>query len=402
MLVVAMNYRMHLLGLVGCKELAEEARSLGEHGYYNLGLHDQRLGFQWIQRHIHSFGGSPARVTAMGESAGAHSVLWHMHSLYPVFQRAIVHSSPFHQPLTKADHQAQWDAFYAKLGISPDAPGPVKLAAARSLPVEDIVAAYDNSQPAFPCVDDGFLVNYDPKTIGEASYWGAWPRWAEAVVIGTTKEEGSFCLPGYTAAAPSAMRAGILASVVDAEPSTQAFLAEIADAYGITDTAADQQAAYYALQKFVGDGFFVCHAVETAREAARLGRTVYFEAFDQRDEDQPSLPWLEPGRWAYHAFDVPFLFYAAETQARACYKHVADDMSRAYTKFAHGQEPWASFGAGGRAGVYTGHGIEDEDVGRRVVEGDTLRTTPERRYLFRKSAYKLHLNIFETAAKRQE
>ncbi|KAH8883106.1 alpha/beta-hydrolase, partial [Thozetella sp. PMI_491] len=67
-LVVAMNYRMHILGLVGCQELHEEARGLGEHGYYNLGLHDQRLGFQWIQRHIHLFGGSPTAVTAIGES----------------------------------------------------------------------------------------------------------------------------------------------------------------------------------------------------------------------------------------------------------------------------------------------------------------------------------------------
>lgn len=398
-IVVAMNYRMHLLGLVGCKELREEAHALGEHGYYNLGLHDQRLSFQWIQRHIHRFGGSPTRVTAMGESAGAHSILWHMRSSYPVFQRAIVHSSPFHQPLTRADHQLKWDALFAKLGIAPDAPTGVKLAAARSLSAEEVVAAYDGSQPAFPCVDDGFLVDYDPATIGESNYWGTWPGWVDAVVIGTMKEEGSFCLPEYVSASPSVIRSGIVASAGPG-PSAQSFLAEVADAYGITGSGEQNQpTAFYAMQKFVGDGFFVCHAVETAREAARQGRRVYFEAFDQRDDDQPWLPFLGPGQWAYHAFDVPFLFYAPSTQARPAYKRVADDVSRSYAAFAYGEEPWEPLGTAGRCGVYTGQGLTMEALDDRVKEGDALRTTPERRDLFRRGAYKLHLNIFEAAAR---
>ena len=60
-MVVSCNYRLGALGfLVSTKD--------GLFG--NYGLHDQKVAIQWVQDHIHNFGGDPDRVTLFGESAG--------------------------------------------------------------------------------------------------------------------------------------------------------------------------------------------------------------------------------------------------------------------------------------------------------------------------------------------
>ncbi|KAI0265652.1 Alpha/Beta hydrolase protein [Gloeopeniophorella convolvens] len=70
-LYVSMGYRLSALGF----PVGEEVKKAG---VANLGLHDQRQAFRWVQKYIHAFGGDPAKVTIWGESAGAISAALQM------------------------------------------------------------------------------------------------------------------------------------------------------------------------------------------------------------------------------------------------------------------------------------------------------------------------------------
>lgn len=99
---------------------------VGMFGFYhddnvcNLGLKDQICALGWIKRNIHLFGGDSDRVTLMGQSAGAHSVLCIIAMSEEIlFRRAIVVSAPF---LLKSSLKMKLisQKFLKKLGEHPE------------------------------------------------------------------------------------------------------------------------------------------------------------------------------------------------------------------------------------------------------------------------------------------
>ncbi|KAI1630366.1 Alpha/Beta hydrolase protein [Exophiala viscosa] len=85
---VAMNYRVGLFGFLPA--------NITGRGDSNVGLLDQRLALEWVQRYIHLFGGDPSRVTIMGESAGGGAVMHQITAFGGVgnvpFQQAVLQS----------------------------------------------------------------------------------------------------------------------------------------------------------------------------------------------------------------------------------------------------------------------------------------------------------------------
>ena len=69
----------------GCTEYARRGVILVSVGYrlnvfhlfrsQNYGLHDQLAAIRWVREHIAAFGGDPGRITLMGQSAGAMSIM---------------------------------------------------------------------------------------------------------------------------------------------------------------------------------------------------------------------------------------------------------------------------------------------------------------------------------------
>lgn len=75
-LVVSFNYRVGRFGTFAHPALTAADEDKGLRG--NYGLMDQIAALQWVHRNIARFGGDPARITVVGESAGggsAHNLL---------------------------------------------------------------------------------------------------------------------------------------------------------------------------------------------------------------------------------------------------------------------------------------------------------------------------------------
>ncbi|QCR22700.1 carboxylesterase/lipase family protein [Pontibacter sp. SGAir0037] len=68
---ITVNYRLGAFGFFAHPELTQESphKSSGNYGYM-----DQNAALQWVKKNIAAFGGDPAKVTIVGESAGSISV----------------------------------------------------------------------------------------------------------------------------------------------------------------------------------------------------------------------------------------------------------------------------------------------------------------------------------------
>jgi len=178
--VVGVNYRLGALGFLHWPGVADG----------NMGLLDMVAALRWVRDNIAEFGGDPARVTLVGQSAGAHAIMclltmWETRGL---FERAILQSAPAGwAPQDRAQGRASADALCRALGVTP--------AELVNIPTASILAAqmqvardggrFADIKPPFLPVFDNLA---EPKAFLRAAASEAGSR-DVAMIIGTSREE---------------------------------------------------------------------------------------------------------------------------------------------------------------------------------------------------------------------
>ena len=118
--VVSMNYRINVFGIMAIPELEAPDGRCGNFLYY-----DQHTAFDFIRHNIASFGGDPENMTLIGQSAGAASCETQIKS--PLnkgyFKNAIIQSSAGFATVMKGKENREklyelWSKVYAETGCS--------------------------------------------------------------------------------------------------------------------------------------------------------------------------------------------------------------------------------------------------------------------------------------------
>lgn len=111
--VVTLNYRLGLLGFMAHPQLTAES---SQRASGNYGLMDQTAALKWVQRNIAAFGGDPAKVTVMGQSAGAHAIstLMTTDMAQGTFHKAIMQSVGVMRPTLSLKEAEQYGLRFGK------------------------------------------------------------------------------------------------------------------------------------------------------------------------------------------------------------------------------------------------------------------------------------------------
>ncbi|KAI1319952.1 carboxylesterase [Xylariaceae sp. FL0255] len=284
LIFVSLNYRLGLYGWLA-----------GEGVTPNLGLYDQRFALEWIQQNIHLFGGNPERVTVMGESAGASSIL-HQITAYGGSK-----SVPFHQAIPQSP------AF--QFNINPAVGYETTFAVAskvtgKSITTVDQLRELNSSILSTINEDTVYLANHGDFNFGPAPDGTFVPKLPQILL-----SEGKFahdvnllishCGNESVEFAPEISTEAQLLSGLQAtfpEASNTTINTLLTDIYPPPSASTSWKTEFARAVQFTTDAFFAC---TTTYLAHAKGNTTYNYLF--------AYP---PG---YHAEDTPYVFFNGDT-----------------------------------------------------------------------------------------
>ena len=352
--VVTVNYRLGALGFASLPELDAESPT---HSSGNYALMDQQAALRWVKDNIKAFGGDPARVTAMGESAGAFSIWSHLASpgARGLFQRAITMSGPNASlsngmpMVARVVEQARGPSSRLATQLGCEA-GPKLLACLRAVPASRLVTATASAQgwPGWTIILDGHVLPRQPRSMREQGKLARVP-----VLSGNTENEGGFFTLTHRLRPGGGWTEDDYRKTVSAAPSGDRILA-----------------AYPPLKKGSPDETFAaavsdqwaCGTLKIDTIYSRLA-TVY--AYEFADKAAPPTLFAFPGApvGAFHTAEIPYVFQTsypmdlhptppAFSPAQAA---LSDRMLKAWGDFIWGRKPpaWPAFDKTGDTVILT-------------------------------------------------
>jgi para-nitrobenzyl esterase len=308
--VVSVGFRVGLFGFMSHPDLDPSGP------VSNFGLWDIIGALRWIQANIDRFGGDPGRVTLLGESSGAHSVVMLMaaDAARGLFHRAIGQSTGGYglEMSTLADVQRQGTDLAAAMGFDGDeALKKLRAASAQKLLtryVEDVSRGYQN-----PTLD-GVLFGKNPWESFTAGEFRNIP-----LIIGTNADEWwDFIDPDSTA--DDVISAANELSYIDPHVALQA--------------VANETLPREALDRLKNAEGYVCPSQALARSMTAAGYDAWMYYFTRIREDEGG----EMIR-AYHGAEYPYVFNTHDPFMRTTDTDVA--LTRAI------QQYWISFATTG-------------------------------------------------------
>nr|OQO28971.1 hypothetical protein B0A51_03780 [Rachicladosporium sp. CCFEE 5018] len=325
---VSVNYRLGITGFLTSKAMRDA-------GYRaNNGLRDQRTALLWLKQYIHAFNGDPENITIMGESAGAVSVAYHLHSETPLFRRAMLMSGTtlLMGPIPAAAAEATYSrAVQAhELGELSAAQAIAKL---RDMDGQELRGKLMKAGVfAAPSIDGDIApseVTWTNVMDGTLPLNGK--KWCEAVVIGDCPFDGSI-----NSLRLGHRKAGIGQSFQDSMSKSlpEHISAKLSNAY---DLPASDDVAFVKILEVSNDLHF-------------YGPTVAFAKLLSANSDVYVYRFNEPNTWpgtfqgrTTHIHDLVFLLQNFNEKLSDEQKDLAVEFACDVIHFTNGVEPWKPY-----------------------------------------------------------
>ncbi|KAM3512274.1 hypothetical protein MY11210_004058 [Beauveria gryllotalpidicola] len=363
-IVVTINYRLNLFGFPTSPDIPQAER--------NLGLHDQRLALDWVQRNIQSFGGDPSRVTLFGQSSGARSVdnlITAPPNPVP-FAAAILQSTE--PELATADRdkeKAAWDTLLSDADCNSAAD---KLECMRQIPATDLVAIAEAKGLSFTASPDGGVTFANSMPGKRAASFIDHKAIARVpLLIGSNADEASPFLTGGVTL--DELMAGFLGAT-----TAKLFLATFRPRYKGFPSPEKRD------ETLVTDFIYTCPTARLARDSNFVGiptwRYFYNASFANTE--------LFPGSGAYHSAEIrPIFAYYPKESATPFENDNSRVIQKSWADFAKNPAGGPGWDSAPSVQLLGGGATPGEDDQNRVVSATVAASVVDSRCGLYKSIY---------------